>query len=181
MILALRAALVAAFFLIVWHQDVAAAESQSVAFTAGSIEFLGDGPSFVDLGIGVFDINQESGGDRAAAVNAQLRFGSKLFFIGPVAGILGTSDGGIYGYGGFYADIRFKKFVVTPLFAIGGYRPGNGKDLGGVFQFRQSIAFAYQFDGGSRLGVQIAHVSNASIQDRNPGQDDVFLTYAVPF
>lgn len=176
-----RAALVAVLSLVGWHGGANAAEPQSVWFNAGGVELLGSGPNLVDFGLGVFDVNEESNGSAAAAGRLELRFGNKFLFVGPAAGILGTSDGGIYGYGGFYADIRFKNFVLTPLLAIGGYRKGSGKDLGGVFEFRESITFAYQFDGGSRLGLQVAHMSNASIYDRNPGQQDVFVTYAVPF
>ncbi len=179
--LAFRVALAASFLFLNWHGVADAVEPQSVSFNAGSVEFLGSGPNFIDFGLGVFDVNEESNGKAAAAGRLELRFGGKLFFIGPAVGILGTSDGGVYAYGGFYADIRIKNFVVTPLLAIGAYREGSGKDLGGTFEFRDSITFAYQFDGGSRLGLQIAHMSNASIYDRNPGQEDVFLTYTVPF
>ncbi len=179
--LAFRAMLIAVVSFICWSDSSAAAETQSVSYNAGAVEFLGDGPNFIDFGLGVFDIIEESNGETAAAGRLELRFGKRLYIIGPVAGFLGTADGGIFGYGGFYADIRIKSFVVTPLLAIGGYHRGGGKDLGGTFQFRESIALAYQFDGGSRLGIQVAHISNASIHDRNPGQTDVFLTYAVPF
>lgn len=179
--LAFRAALIAALSLVGWQDSSHAAEPQSVSFNVGGVEFLGSGPNYIDFGLGAFDVNEEGNGEIAVAGRLELRFGRKLYFIGPVAGILGTSDGGIFGYGGFYADIRFKSFVLTPLLAVGGYRQGSGKDLGGVFEFRESITLAYQFDGGSRLGLQVAHMSNAGIYDRNPGQEDVFVTYAVPF
>jgi hypothetical protein len=62
---------------------------------------------------------------------------------------------------------------------MGGYRKGNSTDLGGVFQFRQSIDLSYRFDNGHRLGVRAAHISNADIQERNPGEEEILLTYSI--
>ena len=71
-------------------------------------------------------------------------------------------------------------YYVTPQLAIGGYGEGGGQDLGGVFQFRQSIDLAWRFDNGHRLGVRGAHISNAGVNEQNPGEDELFLTYSVP-
>jgi hypothetical protein len=69
---------------------------------------------------------------------------------------------------------------VTPLLAIGGYGEGSSKDLGGVFQFRQSLDLAYRFANGHRLGIRVAHISNGSIHDSNPGEEELLLTYSLP-
>ncbi|MEB8491533.1 acyloxyacyl hydrolase, partial [Acidithiobacillus ferriphilus] len=39
---------------------------------------------------------------------------------------------------------------------------------------------AYQFANQSRLGIKIAHISNAYIANEDPGEDEVLLTYALP-
>ncbi|MEB8520340.1 acyloxyacyl hydrolase, partial [Acidithiobacillus ferriphilus] len=63
---------------------------------------------------------------------------------------------------------------------MGGYNQGRGKYLDGTFQFRLELSLAYQFANQSRLGIKIAHISNAYIANEDPGEDDVLLTYALP-
>ena len=62
----------------------------------------------------------------------------------------------------------------------GGYHGGDSTGLGGVFQFRLSLDVAFRFDNGHRLGVRGAHISNAGVNEQNPGEDELFLTYSVP-
>lgn len=71
--------------------------------------------------------------------------------------------------------------MATPFLGLGGYSEGDDTDLGGVFQFRASLNLAYQFHDGSRFGVRFAHISNAGIHDRNPGEEELLLTYSIPF
>jgi lipid A 3-O-deacylase len=165
-----------ALFLVMVGQPVAA-QPISTFHNWGNWQIYGNSPQFMDFGLGIFDTNDGAIGTG----RIELRFGRKLFFIGPAVGILANTDGGIFGYGGIYADIAYKNLVITPLLGAGGYHKGGGKDLGGIFQFRSSITLAYQFHNLSRLGVQFAHVSNAALEHINPGEQDVFLTYAVPF
>ena len=44
-----------------------------------------------------------------------------------------------------------------------------------------AAAFAYRFDDYSRLSPGIAHLSNASLSDKNPGVETLTLSYSVPF
>lgn len=94
---------------------------------------------------------------------------------------MAAGDGGVFGYGGVYADVAYGPMLVTPLFGIGGYSRGDSKDLGGVFQFRGALGTAYEFGNGTRLGVHVAHVSNAFIHDRNLGEEELYLTYGLAF
>ncbi len=89
-------------------------------------------------------------------------------------------QGGVFGYGGVYADLQLGQVVITPLGAIGGYRRGGSEDLGGAFQFRLSVAMSSEFGNRSRIGVQYAHISNADIYTVNPGENELLLTYAIP-
>lgn len=104
-----------------------------------------------------------------------------MWFLGPAIGLMANTDGGVFGYGGLYADIAYGNFIVTPLAGFGGYREGDSTDLGGVFQFRLSIGVSYQFENRHRLGLNLAHVSNATIHEINPGEEELYLTYAIPF
>ena len=160
----------------------AVAQNQGEVFhRLGLIEILGDTPSYAEVGLGAFDVFAERDGDgeRSGAAQLQLRWGQKLYFIGPVIGLLGNTDGGVFGYGGIYADLAYHNFIVTPV--LGGYSEGGSKDLGGVFQFRAELGIAYEFDDGTRIGARLGHISNAGIHDDNPGEEELFITFAIPF
>ena len=49
------------------------------------------------------------------------------------------------------------------------YGEGDGKDLGHAIEFRSGIEVAYRFDDYSRLGLSFTHISNAGLDERNPG------------
>jgi hypothetical protein len=155
----------------------ASAESTSIYSRAGNWQIYGDSPSYLDLGLGIFDATDEASG----AARVEARFGRKLFFVGPALGLLANTDGGYFGYGALYADIVYKKLLITPLWGVGGYEEGDGTDLGGTVQFRSAITLSYQFDNRSRLGIQASHISNADLHDRNPGEEDYLLTFSLPF
>jgi lipid A 3-O-deacylase len=114
---------------------------------------------------------------RGASNSALVR---NFLYIGPAAGIFGTTSGGVFDYAGFYADVTWGRFVSTPLGAVGFYRRGSDENLGGTFQFRISASLAYQLDSGSRLGTQFAHISNAGLHKSNPGDNEVLATYSLP-
>ena len=96
----------------------------------------------------------------------------------PVAGIAGTEDGNVWAYGGLRLDLGLgRKWVVTPQFSVSLYEDGDGKDLGGVLEFRSGLEVAYRFAGGQRLGLLFYHLSNADFYDQNPGSNSLVLTW----
>lgn len=142
----------------------------------GPIVVHGDQADNVLLGAGVFDFRYDPSG----AGTLEYRFGRKVFVIGPALGLMANTDGGLFGYVGAYGDLSYRKIHMTPQLAMGGYGEGSSKDLGGVFQFRQSLDLAYRLDNGHRLGIRVAHISNASIHPINPGEEELLLTYSFP-
>jgi len=135
-------------------------------------------PDFLTLSIGGIDVN-----DNETAVEFRMEYRSNrtYLFLKPMVGLLGNSQGGIYGYGGVNLDIYLgNSWVVMPNFAIGGYRRGTAKDLGSVIEFRSGIEVAYRFGNKARLGIAISHISNASISDNNPGTESIVLSYSIP-
>ncbi len=64
--------------------------------------------------------------------------------------------------------------------AAGLYAKGGGKNLHYPLEFRSSIECAYIFDDESRLGLQLSHISNASIARRNPGVESIVVIYSFP-
>jgi hypothetical protein len=160
--------------------DPAAAQSND-GLTLGPVQVLGDGPSYLDFAAGAFNAQGNRDSSATAEARLEFRYGRKLWIFGPAVGVLGNLQGGVYAYGGIYSDLRWGRIVVTPLAGAGAYHRGGSEDLGGVFQFRLSLGIAYEFTDSSRLGLQIAHLSNANIHDKNPSENELLLTYAIPF
>jgi hypothetical protein len=127
------------------------------------------------LGAGVFDIRDRT----SAAGTIEYRFGRKVFVAGLSLGLMANTEGGLYGYVGTYGDLSYRRIYVTPQIAMGGYHDGDSANLGGVFQFRLSLDVAYRFDNGHRLGVRAAHISNAGVNEENPGEEELLLTYSI--
>lgn len=142
---------------------------------------LAEEPDFLTIGAGYYDLFDD---ESAAEGRIEYRFSEedRIWIFTPFVGALATSDAGTYGYAGIGVDVFFgPRWVLTPSFAAGLYGNGDGKDLGGAIQFRSGVELAYRFDDYSRLGLSFTHISNAGIDDRNPGVESLVLTYSVPF
>ena len=98
----------------------------------------------------------------------------------PTIGVSTTADNGYWGHVGLRWDIPVEsRWVPSLAFAVTAYEQGDGKDLGGTLQFRSAFDLAYRLDGGSRVGLSIYHLSNASIHDFNPGSESVVLFWSL--
>jgi lipid A 3-O-deacylase len=140
-------------------------------------------PSYLEFSAGAYDLVADHNGQHQTfGADAEFHFGQKLFFIGPAVGVIADARGGGMVYAGFYSDIAFGPVVVTPLGGIGAWWHGSHADenLGGTFEFRLSLAAAYEFADRSRLGLRLGHISSAGINKRNPGENDLMLSYGVP-
>ncbi|MGK9449763.1 acyloxyacyl hydrolase [Acidithiobacillus caldus] len=153
---------------------------------AEGLHVIQGGPAYFSAGVGVFNgvgVRPVSGPNpRIPELNVEYQSASKLFGIGALYGLMVNTDGGIMGYTGFYSDIAWDNdhWILTPVLGFGGYDKGRGKDLGSTFQFRLELGLAYQFANGSRLGVKIAHISNAKIVQQDPGENEALVTYSIP-
>lgn len=137
-------------------------------------------PEFLTFGIGGYDIDGDDG-----TVVFNLEFVDDrhwLWKLKPMTGAFATGEGSLYGYAGLALDMYFgRSFVIDLSFAPGLYFEGGGKDLGHVVEFRSSIKAAWRFEDESRLGVEFFHLSNAGLDDRNPGANQLMLFYSIPF
>ncbi|MDG4601913.1 MAG: acyloxyacyl hydrolase [Defluviicoccus sp.] len=159
-----------------------AAPAAEVFHDFGGVQLLGNDRHYIELGVGIYDLlTEEAGSKRSLGGSLELRIGDKLGFIGPAVGAVFNADGGVYGYGGIYMDVKFGDFVLTPQAAIGAYHQGDSSDLGGVFQFRVGAGLTYMFDNGVRLGISFAHISNAGIYEDNGGVEELYLIASFPF
>ncbi|UUX51151.1 acyloxyacyl hydrolase [Nisaea acidiphila] len=154
----------------------------ALAFLVSSnVSVRAEEPAFLSLGAGVYDVIDN---ETTAEARVEYRFSeqNKLWLFTPFVGFMATAEGATYGYGGIGVDIFFgKRWVLTPNFAAGIYGNGDGKDLGSAIEFRSGVEFAYRFDDYSRLGLTFHHISNAGIDEQNPGTESVMLMYSVPF
>ena len=134
--------------------------------------------SALALSIGAFDVGED---ETAAEIGVEYRFAplENFYNIIPAVGISGTSDGSAWVYGGVRYDIDLgEKWVLTPNFAASLYHEGGGKDLDHTVEFRSGIELAYKLNDNSHLGLAIYHMSNASLGDKNPGEESVILSYS---
>lgn len=151
----------------------------ALAFGAPTAAQEADDPDFLAVGLGYFDINDD---DDAAEFRLEYRSDKKLLFVKPFSGVMVTTNSAFYGYVGVLLDLYLgRRFVMTPSFAAGYFTNGNGKELGSDVEFRSQIEIGYRFDDRSRLALSFGHISNAGLDDRNPGTEILTITYAVPF
>ncbi|GHD41836.1 hypothetical protein GCM10017083_06170 [Thalassobaculum fulvum] len=151
------------------------------ALLAATLPAAAEEPSFISLGVGYYDLfDDQSAGE--ARLEYRFSEANKLLFFTPFVGVTATTDGGTYGYGGIGVDVFFgRRWVATPNFAVGLYGNGDGKDLGHAIEFRSGLEVAYRFDDYSRLGLSFTHISNAGLDERNPGVESLVLVYSMPF
>lgn len=139
---------------------------------------MAEDPALYKFGIGAFDVNKRDD----TAVEFRAEYQGKAFWeqLKPIAGLSVTTDGGAYAFAGLAYDFQIgENFYVTPSIAPGLYAKGSGKDLGHVLEFRSQLEAGYKMGDDSRLGVAISHRSNASIGDKNPGEESATLYYSV--
>ncbi|MBH68887.1 MAG: deacylase [Rhodospirillaceae bacterium] len=141
---------------------------------------LGDEPGLLTVGVGGYDLfdDETTGEFRSEYVFPDDK---KIGIFAPFVGLSGTTESASYLYGGIGLDLFFgNKFVVTPNFAAGIYGNGDGKDLGHAIEFRSGINFAYRLPDYSRVGLTFHHISNAGLDERNPGEESLLILYSVP-
>lgn len=138
-----------------------------------------DDPAFVTFAGGWFDMNRQK--EQAGEFRLEYRHDKKFWLFKPFVGAMGTTEGATYAYAGVLIDVYLgRRWVVTPSFAPGYYRRGDGYDLGHAVEFRSQLEVAYRFDNRTRLGVSFSHMSNASLGDNNPGTESLMLNISVP-
>lgn len=100
--------------------------------------------------------------------------------LSPIGGVMATSRGALYTYGGFSTPVELSsRWLFTPSLSAGIYAHQNGKDLGGPFEFRSSLELTYVLSGRSRLGFAVHHLSNARLHRVNPGSESLLVVYVA--
>jgi lipid A 3-O-deacylase len=136
--------------------------------------------SYLSLGLGAYEVLDS---DTSADVRVEYRHGTPLFWkIKPWAGLEATTDGSIWGGGGVLADFNLADNIyLTPSLGVGLYTDGGSDtDLGSPIEFRSQLEGGYQFLNGHRVGVAFSHISNAGLDNDNPGTEILNLYYHIP-
>lgn len=147
-----------------------------------------DYPDTLTVGVGWFDALSIKD---AASFRLEYRSGYRIFrSVRPFIGVLGTSDEAFYIHIGVVFDVPLEKYlpdspylrnlIATPIWGVGFYEDGDGKDLGNDLAFRLGVELAYQFENRSRLGFTFHHISNANLGDKNPGTEIVGAFFSYP-
>ena len=149
----------------------------------GPFSLVGDEPHALVLGVGGFDLFHEGArgtqGTRPVGV-AEIRFGRKLLFLGPLLGLGSTGQGNIFGYGGVGLDAEAGAWSFLPAASLVGYRQGGGKELYGTVLFEAELTVVRKLASETRGGLTFAHISNGyrhgSDVRLNPGAEMLLLT-----
>lgn len=141
--------------------------------------FAEDDKDMLVIGAGAFDVSDD---DTAGEFRLEYRFGHRYFdLISPTIGGMVTTDSAAYGYVGMRIDFQASdNFFITPSFSAGAFHDGDGKDLGHTVEFKSELEISYRFSGDMRLGASFYHISNASLDDENPGAEGAMLVLIIP-
>jgi lipid A 3-O-deacylase len=154
-------------------------ELKPLLLTAGLIATqLNAEAADITMALGGFDVNRSG----IAMGQAEYRFSNDWAGFRPQAGLFVTEDSGAYLYGGLGYPFAFnEQWSLTPSVSAGYYHEGAGKDLGNDLEFYSQLRLEYRLAAGSRVGLGIGHISNASIGDRNPGAETLYLSYSIAY
>lgn len=148
-------------------------------------------PATIGFGVGYYDVFENS--PRKEAVDFRLEYRSAFDMLGlakahnsviairPMGGVEFTTDGAMYGFGGFVFDIPLgRHFVLSPNETVGFYNNGDGKYLGSFIEFRSTVELGFKFDNGMRLTGALGHISNAGLTSRNHGVEIATVYFHTP-
>lgn len=161
--------------------------SKLAAFALTSIFFsftphaLSEQSGALAVSIGAFDFLDEDPKYRTAELGIEYRAAplKDAYDLIPVVGVSGNLDAAYWIYAGVRYDYHFNEtWVLTPNFAVSLYEDGSSKDLGYPFQFRSGLEFAYKINESSHLGLGIYHLSNFGLDEHNPGEESLILSYS---
>ena len=134
---------------------------------------------------GVFDINTSS--KKSSELFGVQHSNEDLFrdtFLGklsPITGFMMTADTTTYLYTGVQAEYKIGKLNLTPSFSPGLYSMGDGKDLGSPLEFKSELQLSVDLRPGTKLGYSQSHLSNGSLDDKNPGADSYMFNFMKSF
>ncbi len=141
-----------------------------------------DGPSRADesglsVSAGVTDFGKDH---ETVEVGLEHRFATDWCLgLGPHVGAFVTADESFFVYAGTDKRINLgRHWFIESGTSVGFYEAGDGKDIGGEFEFRTGIAVGRRLRDGSRVSFGFFHMSNSSYYRRNPGMNSLLLRWS---
>lgn len=133
---------------------------------------------YVGINLGVANLVE----DKASVVGGiEYRARPLLWKFYPHVGGFVSHRGAVYGYAGVGIDLPLTDWVlIRGNTAIGAYGQGDDRDLGSVVEFRSGLELVFTLPNESQIGVAFHHLSNAGLDDRNPGTEIATVSYSVP-
>lgn len=127
------------------------------------------------LRIGAADMRLHDGLDWPYAIDVTYRIRPLgTWRIAPAAGIEAATGGARFYYVQVQRDFRIDdRWLVIPAFGLGFFQDGGDLQLGHSLQFRTSLSFGYRLRARWRAGVTFTHISNAGMEDGNPGTEEM--------
>jgi lipid A 3-O-deacylase len=119
----------------------------------------------------------KSGDHSAVALELEYRHRPLRWGLFPLAGMLANSDQGWSLRFGLGRELPFgERWDATATFAAAAYFAGQGKDLGHTLEFRSALDIGVRVRPSTRVGLSVAHFSNAGLASHNPGIEALSLT-----
>ncbi|MDE3021270.1 MAG: acyloxyacyl hydrolase [Pseudomonadota bacterium] len=119
---------------------------------------------------------------RPLALQLEYRSSLEYDWLQPMGGVWGDAKAAGFIYAGVYHDFAIgSHFIISPSVSVGLYRQGNGRYLGGPFEFQSGINLMYKLPDHDEIGVSLRHISNAHLYSHNPGTETLMGVYSYSF
>jgi lipid A 3-O-deacylase len=138
-------------------------------------------PDLVSFGVTDVDFDKSEPRTQSTDFRLEYRWGASLasaqtnwldFAIHPLAGFEFSTRSQLYGFGGLGFDfLLWRHLVFTESETVGLFDSGDAKPLGSFIEFRSQAELGWRFDNDMRVTAAIAHISNAGLTHRNPGEE----------
>jgi len=151
--------------------------------TANSVA-EGQESSTLGFGGGIFDTSAfaDEGDFDAFEAGLVWRGPTRLAWgVGLMAGVSANDDSAWWTYVGLRRPFPLAdRWELGPTFGAAYYEEGDSKNLGHEVEFRSGLEVNRKFAGGSSIGFEFYHLSNAGLSDTNPGINSLWVVFSVP-
>lgn len=135
-------------------------------------------PAHVSLAAGMWGLHSDE--PHEVTVQLELRPGLRWWWVRPTAGLLQSTEGTQYVFGGVLLEIP----IAAGITLSGGFAPGirtvDGKrNLGSHLLFKSSAELAAPLTPGLRVLVSFTHLSNGKLAKPNPGIEMLLIGFEV--